>query len=55
VESRKKHADFIAYAKLDAWRNFGGIRIEDDVLVTKIAGASWASGFPRLPPNLRRR
>lgn len=29
-----RHADFIAYDALDAYRGFGGIRIEDDVLVT---------------------
>lgn len=28
------HADFIDYDALDAYRDFGGIRIEDDVLVT---------------------
>jgi Xaa-Pro aminopeptidase len=28
------HKDFINYDKLDAFKGFGGIRIEDDVLVT---------------------
>ena len=28
-------SDFINYTKLESYRNFGGIRIEDDVLVTK--------------------
>lgn len=28
------HTDFINYAALDAYRDFGGIRIEDDVLIT---------------------
>ena len=27
--------DFICYEKLETYRNFGGIRIEDDVLITK--------------------
>ena len=31
----KKHADFIDYSKVDQYRDFGGIRIEDDVLVTE--------------------
>lgn len=29
-----KFKDFIQYEKLDAWRHFGGIRIEDNVLIT---------------------
>lgn len=30
-----KFTDFIAYDKLEAYRSFGGIRIEDDVLITE--------------------
>jgi Xaa-Pro dipeptidase len=33
--AEKKHAQFIDYAKLKGYRSFGGIRIEDDVLITK--------------------
>ncbi|MDX1699720.1 MAG: M24B family metallopeptidase, partial [Melioribacteraceae bacterium] len=33
-ESEKKHSNFINYEKLKEYRDFGGIRIEDDVLVT---------------------
>lgn len=29
-----KLADFIAYDRLEEWKSFGGVRIEDDVLVT---------------------
>ncbi len=29
-----RHADFLAYDRLEAWLAFGGIRIEDDVWVT---------------------
>jgi Xaa-Pro aminopeptidase len=29
-----RHSDFIDYEKLEDWKDFGGIRIEDDVLVT---------------------
>ncbi len=32
--SQGKFSGFIAYEKLDAYRNFGGIRIEDNVLIT---------------------
>lgn len=33
--SEKKHADFICYEKLEAYRQFGGIRIEDDIVITE--------------------
>lgn len=31
---KKMHTEFINYDKLEAWKDFGGIRIEDDILVT---------------------
>ena len=34
-ESEKKFTEFINYNKVNAYRDFGGIRIEDDMLVTK--------------------
>ena len=34
----RRHENFIKYDALDAWRGLGGVRIEDDVLVTN-AGA----------------
>jgi len=33
--NEKKHPEFIDYEQVDAYRDFGGIRIEDDVLVTE--------------------
>jgi Xaa-Pro aminopeptidase len=33
-KSEKKHAEFINYDKVETYKDFGGIRIEDDVLVT---------------------
>ncbi|MCP9234463.1 aminopeptidase P family protein [Lewinella sp. JB7] len=30
----KRHTEFINFAAVDAYRNFGGIRLEDDVVVT---------------------
>jgi Xaa-Pro aminopeptidase len=36
---RDKHRDTVAWEKIDVWKDFGGIRIEDDILVT--------SGEPR--------
>jgi Xaa-Pro aminopeptidase len=34
-KAEKKHEDFINYDVLERYRDFGGIRIEDDVLVTE--------------------
>lgn len=33
--SEGKFTDFINYDKLDGWRTFGGVRIEDNVLITE--------------------
>jgi Xaa-Pro aminopeptidase len=33
-KSENKYAEFINYQKVDEYRDFGGIRIEDDILVT---------------------
>lgn len=33
--AEKKYMDFIHYDKLEAFRSFGGIRIEDDLLITE--------------------
>lgn len=34
-KAEKKFEEFINYEKLESYKNFGGIRIEDDILVTK--------------------
>ncbi|MCX7876427.1 MAG: aminopeptidase P family protein [Melioribacteraceae bacterium] len=34
-QSENKHVDFINYDKVKEFKNFGGVRIEDDVVVTK--------------------
>lgn len=33
-KAERKHTDFINYDKLESYRDFGGIRIEDDFLIT---------------------
>ncbi|MCF8240614.1 MAG: aminopeptidase P family protein [Melioribacteraceae bacterium] len=33
-KNENKHADFLNYEKIEEYKSFGGIRIEDDVLVT---------------------
>jgi Xaa-Pro aminopeptidase len=32
--AENKHSQFIHYAEVEAWRGFGGVRIEDDLLIT---------------------
>ena len=34
-KSEKKHSQFINYSKAEKYKDFGGIRIEDDVLITQ--------------------
>jgi Xaa-Pro aminopeptidase len=34
-KSEKKYFEFINYDKLEAFRSFGGIRIEEDLLITE--------------------
>ncbi len=48
-KSQNKLADFINYAQLDKFRTFGGIRIEDDLLVT--SDSSRILG-PKIPKNI---
>jgi Xaa-Pro aminopeptidase len=45
-QAEGKHADFINYDRVAAYRDFGGIRIEDDVLIT---GASARVLGPSIP------
>ena len=33
--SQKLHTDFIDYDLLETYKDFGGIRIEDDILITQ--------------------
>lgn len=46
--AERRHADFVVYDALDAWRGTGGVRIEDDIVVT-------ADGCRVLGPPLPKR
>jgi Xaa-Pro aminopeptidase len=46
-KSENKHTDFINYGKTEAMIGFGGIRIEDDVLVTHQGGKVLGKSIPK--------
>jgi Xaa-Pro aminopeptidase len=41
------HKDFINYSKVDSFRHFGGIRIEDDILVTATGARVLGPAIPK--------
>jgi Xaa-Pro aminopeptidase len=46
-QSQKKHADFINYTEVQKFRTFKGIRLEDDILVTKTASRLLGKPIPK--------
>lgn len=46
-DTRKKFAAQINWAEVDKWRDFGGIRIEDDILVTKTGHDNLTAVVPK--------
>lgn len=46
-QAERKHEDFIDYARLQSFMHFGGIRIEDDVLVTRSGARVLGPGIPK--------
>lgn len=51
-KKEKKFTDFIAYEKLEAYKTFGGIRIEDDILVTKDGCRVLGKPIPKTPAQV---
>lgn len=46
-KSEKKYLDFINYDKLEAFRSFGGIRIEEDLLITETGSRLLGKPLPK--------
>ena len=47
-----QHKDFINYDKVKTFRSFGGIRIEDDVLVASTGTRVLGPGIPKTIPEV---
>jgi Xaa-Pro aminopeptidase len=52
--AEKKHAEFIRYDRVEKFRAFGGIRIEDDVLVTPKGGRVLGPPIPKTVAEVQR-
>jgi Xaa-Pro aminopeptidase len=48
----KKFEQFINYNKVDSYRGFGGIRIEDDVLITEAGNRVLGTPIPKAPDEV---
>jgi Xaa-Pro aminopeptidase len=46
------HKEFLNYEKINTFRGFGGIRIEDDVLVTSTGARVLGPGIPKTIPEI---
>lgn len=51
-QSENRHCEFINYAVLERYRDFGGIRIEDDVLITEQGAENLSLSVPKTVRDL---
>ncbi len=54
MEKRKINADFINFDKVNEYRNFGGIRLEDDILVTETGSRLLGERVPINPDEIEK-
>jgi len=52
--TENKHKQFINYQKVNEYRDFGGIRIEDDVLVTENGHRTLGKGIPKTVEDIEK-
>ena len=46
-KAERKHAEFLNYDAVEKYRGFGGIRIEDDILITETGSRVLGRPIPR--------
>jgi len=51
-KAEDRHAAFIEYEELESWRTFGGVRIEDDVVVTADGHRVLGEPIPKAPDEV---
>lgn len=51
-KAEEKHAAFLDYEAIEGWRGTGGIRIEDDVLITEDGARILGPGIPKEPSEV---
>lgn len=51
-QAESRHAGFLAYDEIDRWRGLGGVRIEDDILITDDGCRVLGPPIPKTPDEI---